>query len=375
MADADDRDFDRLLKEHADVRAAYRAASVDEQPAETLDAAILAASRRAVNAGPASVDRSRRFVSRIAVPLSAAAVMVLATSLSFLVYEERGTPSAPESSRAVHAPASDAATAGDVSNAAGAPAAPAAAPVEAPRSEAKSQDQAKTEARVAPLARNTESVRTAPVAAAPASPPRAPEPSGVATSEADSAAPSAPMPVARQEREAVAARYAENASERSAARNEVQESLAQAESARAASSGPATDRAAQARHADRPAPQLDAREDVAAEPSPPTSMPAEAPAAVSAKRLASRARELAVDSTARDEARPKAAPSPDEAPAAWIGRVRTLMDAGRIDAARAEAARLRCRYPDVTLPADLPAPKPGMECPAPAAKEGSSHLR
>ena len=358
MADSDDRDFDALLKDHAKVRAAYRAASVGEQPPESLDAAILAASRRAVNAGPGSVDRSRRFVSRMAVPLSAAAVMVLATSLSFLVYEERGTPSAPGPSRAVPAPTPGAATADHADKAAEAlaPAAPAGVPIELSQSESKSELREKTPLRVAPSAGNTESVRPAPVAAPPV---RGPQPSQAAPSEvvADAVAPSAEMPGARQEREALAARYSETASERSAFRNEVQESLAQAESARAVSAGQATERAAQARQADRPSRQLGAREEEGAESPPAASMPADAPAATSAKRLASPARDRAMESAARAETRPKTALSPEDTPAVWIGRVRALMDAGQLDAARAEVARLRCRHPDVTLPADLPAPK------------------
>jgi hypothetical protein len=76
MAESDDRerdspDFDSVMADHADVRAAYRSASVGDEPGTALDAAILAASRKAVNAGPASVDRAGRFLRRLTVPLSA----------------------------------------------------------------------------------------------------------------------------------------------------------------------------------------------------------------------------------------------------------------------------------------------------------------
>jgi hypothetical protein len=172
----------------------------------------------------------------------------------------------------------------------------------------------------------------------------------------------------------MAKRLEETTSERSALRNDARASLAQAESAQAAASGPEPDRAVQARQADRAARQVEARDDVVAELPSAASMPPEAPA-VSAKRLASPARDRAMDGTAPPEARQKSAVSPEETPAAWIGRVRALMDAGRVDAARAEVARLRCRHPDVTLPADLPAPSAGAACPAPPAKEGSSDLR
>lgn len=362
MAESDDREFDAVLKDHADVRAAYRAASVDAQPPESLDAAILAASRRAMNAGPWSVERSRRFVRRVAVPLSAAAVMVLATSLSFLVYEEHGTPSAPERSRAVPAPAPDVATASDARQATDAPAAPAAAPAGLPRPEARSELPAGTEVPVAPSARSTESARPAPAAQTAPSPPRALPPSEGVASEVGAAAPAAPMHRATEEREALAARYAQSASERSAARSEVQESLAQAESVQASPSGPVADR------------EPDARHDVAAELPPRKSMPSEGPA-TSAKRLASSNRELSIAGAAPEDVRSKAPLSPDDTPTVWVDRVRALMNAGRLDAARAEVARLRCRHPGVTLPADLPPPKAGVECPVPAAKEGSSDLR
>jgi hypothetical protein len=370
MADADDREFDALLKDHADVRAAYRAASAGDQPPASLDAAILAASRRAVNAGPASVERSRRFASRFAVPLSAAAVMVLATSLSFLVYEERGAPSAPEPSRAVRAPASEAATAGDADQVAAAPA-PASAPIEMPPPIATRELKEPALRRVAPPASGSTSVGSAPAAALPAA---APSPPVMGRSEPAAEAPSVLRPGAGEEREAMAKRLEETTSERSALRNDARASLAQAESAQAAASGPEPDRAVQARQADRAARQVEARDDVVAELPSAASMPPEAPA-VSAKRLASPARDRAMDGTAPPEARQKSAVSPEETPAAWIGRVRALMDAGRVDAARAEVARLRCRHPDVTLPADLPAPSAGAACPAPPAKEGSSDLR
>ncbi len=68
------------------IGAAYRRAVAEEGPPEALDAAILAASRRAVNAGPAI--RRRSFVQRWRMPLAAAAVVVVASSLSLLMYDE-----------------------------------------------------------------------------------------------------------------------------------------------------------------------------------------------------------------------------------------------------------------------------------------------
>ncbi len=83
----DDRTLDQLLAETAEARARLRAASAADQPPAHLDEAILAASRRAVSARPMAVQRSpwRRWQ----VPLAAAAVVVLATSVGLLTLQER----------------------------------------------------------------------------------------------------------------------------------------------------------------------------------------------------------------------------------------------------------------------------------------------
>jgi hypothetical protein len=70
-----------------DVRRAYRDSVSDEMPGPDLDAAILAASRRAVGARPESADRQR--LRRWGPPFAAAAVILIASSLLLLLHDER----------------------------------------------------------------------------------------------------------------------------------------------------------------------------------------------------------------------------------------------------------------------------------------------
>lgn len=385
MAESEDREFDTVLAGHADVRAAYRAASVGDEPPAALDAAILAASRKAVKAGPAHVDRPARFMRRIAMPLSAAAVMVLATSLSFLVYEERGAPSAPDAAPAAQAPTTAAAPAenADGSVAREVPGPPAEVGVDSPRTRSTSEVRATARTSPAPMSTTPEpfvSVPDAPIPAAPSPPastsaamPEAPAAARRSDALVDAQGSRAPMPRTIGEQEAASAnRATEAASERAAARDDRREALRQAEAARAmAPSGAVADRATPAgRAAGERAESTAGTTGVDGAPGSGAPMAVEAPAGLAAKRFASPVRERATDSASREAVPPAA-----ETPAEWIVRVRALLDVGRIAAARVEIARLRCRYPDVTLPPDLPAPEAGVECPSAAPKEGSPDLR
>lgn len=96
-----DDDLDRLLAETAALRARLRAEDAGEQPPAHLDDAILAASRRAVSARPVPLGGSG--FRRWRMPLAAAAVVVLATSVALLTLQqgehERVLESAPRAAR------------------------------------------------------------------------------------------------------------------------------------------------------------------------------------------------------------------------------------------------------------------------------------
>jgi hypothetical protein len=102
-----DRTLEQLLADTAALRARLREENAEAQPPAYLDDAILAASRRAVSSRPVVAGGSPR-LRRWQVPLAAAAVVVLATSVALLTLQEgeheRVLESAPSS---VPAPASE----------------------------------------------------------------------------------------------------------------------------------------------------------------------------------------------------------------------------------------------------------------------------
>jgi len=281
---------------------AYRQTTRDEPPAE-LDERIRAAARRAVDARPqslparAAADRRRSWSVRWRVPLSIAATVLIAATLTLMVQEEERRPReeapAPATSTdRMSAPAAkpeaarrDASPSSSGTSTTSMPQSPA-VPLEEQRSSTRPSAPTPPQS----LEKRREQAVEAERNAAPTAPPSAAAPSGAAASAADGAASRAAQPAS----EAVTALPPKAAA-------------------------------------------------------PP---PAMAPAAPEpANRLSqplSRDRELG-DRPARAMRESPLARSPEE----WIAEIRRLKAQGREADATAELAEFRRRYPDYVLPTDL----------------------
>jgi hypothetical protein len=353
MAEREGLDFDRLLAEHADVRAAYRAEASSDQPPADLDAAILAASRRAVGARSVGTVGRLWLSSRWAMPLSAAAVVVLASSLSFLVYDEQGDPSLTEAGRPAPAASVPAAPVADLA-----------------RKDSAADVGPRVDDREAGLALSGSRSTAEGVPRDPRNLPGVPKalPPEAASQSApvgqSARADAAPAPLI----ESASPALPEVANPRLAPGDDTPEASAEASresGLRSAVTLSASPPAAPSAQSAAGAPAPDAAP-MAGRPAGPESR-READASSAAELVA---RERAAVSAQMSAARAVAAPARPEEPAAWIARIRALLETGRIDPARIEVARLRCRHPDVTLPADFPAPAPDVPCAAVPAKEG-----
>ena len=290
------------------VEDAYRDASKETPPPE-LDARILAAARRAVNARPQDAARPPSWLSRYRVPLSVAATAVIAVSVSLLVEDEtrRGVEyDAPAKSERVDP-------------AWGSRSAPAGSPVE---------QRIPADREAAERAREQRNAAEA----------------GRATESQDSTA-------AREGRNVQ--QYAIVPPERPRAAPEAKVREAESSANTAATAAPDAARSAAS--------------------APPASAPAAAPAPFSAPAAAQRSapqvpgadsRERAAADRptrfTRDEAAPAAgrlakeeAPRP---PDAWLEEIRRLRAEGRLTDADAALAAFQRAYPDYTLPADLRRP-------------------
>jgi hypothetical protein len=279
---------DRRLEE------AYRDAST-ETPSPELDARILAAAHRAVQARPEDAARRPGWVARYRVPLSVAATVVIAVTVSLLVEDE--TRRAPEADAPVSAPRSDAPWG---SRATTAPPPPAAAPAPA--------DETRT---ITPPA---------------AMPQRAPEAPAAPIRQLDVASPAASVPPQDAGRPLGAP----------AARESVERSAVPAADANVTAV---------------PAPPRSTGRAIA----PPQTAPAGAPGIESRERAAEeRPSRMSRDEATTDGGRAavKAAASP-RSPEAWLEEIRRLRAEGRLADADEALAAFRRAYPDYPLPADL----------------------
>ncbi|HKC43667.1 MAG TPA: hypothetical protein VKC64_07550 [Burkholderiales bacterium] len=303
---------------------AYRQAARDEPPAE-LDERIRAAARRAVAARPqslaarAAADRHLSWSTRWRVPLSIAATVLIAATLTLMVQEEERRPreEAPAPARTPATPADQIAAP---------PAEPEAARRDAP---SPSEATSTTSVRQAPPAHPAEQrALTRPYA--PASPPSLEKRREQAVEVGRDASPTAVPSVVHPP--AAAAPPADGAA-----------SLAAPAASEAAQATPAP----AAKVAPTPSPTT-----VEAKPAAPArAITPAAPTPDAANRLSqplSRDRELG-DRPARAMRESPLARSPEE----WIAEIRRLKAQGREADAAAELAEFRRRYPDYALPTDL----------------------
>jgi Meckel syndrome type 1 protein len=306
--------------------AAYREAATDEPRPET-DERIRAAARRAVAAGPQSLeararaDAQRSWTARWRVPASIAATVVIAVTLSYMVQDEEvrkaridGVPATPAPVRESAAPPAAATAKVQEAPAPAAPPAQAPAAVAAKRA-APAADAANAASRPEPVpfpAPAASERRSADEA-------RAPAPVGAppATSRADEApgAGALSKEVERAERQTAAPAAAQPAE---AARM-------QAEPA-----SPALRVAPSAVPPAAPAPM--------AKPAPPTRE------RTLADRPAGRLEREAASGLAEQKVR-----TPEE----WLEDIRRLKTQGRTEDVAKELAEFRKRYPDYKLPADM----------------------
>lgn len=285
--------------------SAYRASPREEPPRE-LDERIRAAARRAVAAGPQTLEAraqgetARSWIARWRVPMSVAATVLVAVTLSYMVQEEEarrvpidGPPSAAPAPAQV-APASAAPPRADVQSG-------------PPVDERPARAQPPT---AAPVLREKRAPAEAQAPAPAPAPPAKLEPpptAGAASNElekrrADIAAPAAPAIQAAPAAPAAPAPIAPAAKP-------------------APFSGPTT----------RAAPSGEAAEPLGRD-------------------------RAAADRPGRMErgvAAPAAAEAKSRTPEAWVEEIRRLKAQGRTAEAAAELAEFRKRYPDYKLPADL----------------------
>jgi hypothetical protein len=276
------------------VDRAYRRTPRDEPPPE-LDERIRAAARRAVGTQPRSLaqqaadERRRSWASRWRVPLSVAATVVIAVTLTVMVQEEERRPRDDAGQNVVPSRVE-------------------------PR---EVEEAARSSVPEAPEASAPAKLRSAPPpAAAPAAPPR---PAPAAPTSA--AEPAAPRPL-REER------------------------ATEAQQPAAAESGPA----AAGRLTVRPlvpAPAASAPAAPAPAPEPrPLAEPAQRAAPASSEALRR-------DRTLGDRPERASREAVVRSPEAWVEHIRSLRAQGREAEATSELAELRRAHPDFQLPADL----------------------
>lgn len=310
--------------------SAYRDTPRDEPPPE-LDERIRAAARRAVGAGPQSLDgrieaeRPRSFVVRWRVPLSLAATVVLVITLALMVQEE-------ERRSQYDGPA---------------PVAPAPAAVEPPAPPPANEADIPREATPPTRSKPADRARAAPAQRKMSEP------------AASTAAPIAPSPVERQERASESAPQGLGVPSGAAstpapapvpapaipggAMRSVPQAAPSPEVSQPLGSGGAPGAVSAPPPVSAPAPAIhDGAMQIAPRAAPSPDLP----------QPLSRERELS-ERPARAVREGAPAAMPSRSPEEWVEAIRRLTAEGRTAEAAAELAEFRRRYPDYPLPPDL----------------------
>jgi hypothetical protein len=353
----EDDELEQLLADSAGLRRRYRASSLEEPPA-ALDAAILAAARREVNARPrlagSPFGRSWR------VPLSIAAVVVVSATVTLMVAEHtsyvptagQGTPPVaartPETSREQTEPASVPQLAKKRADNAAAPSSAVPPALQNTHREARRDAQEKL-ATPAPKSLPAQEadhyeVQPFPAQAKPdAQPPSAPAAGNAGLARSGEVAATGAVVPGKQ-------------GQLSQAPAEKQEALKD-EDSRARLAQPSSSAESKAKDG---APLRQAR------PSPPSSpAPEKSTAGAAAPPVEAGEESAQTGSSARKEAESldalhwEAADAPwTRDPQAWLEHVKQLQAAGRIEEAKASYKAFRTRYPDYRLPAGFVPPAP-----------------
>lgn len=326
-----DPDLDDLPASGEALRRRYQRSAAAEAPSAATDARIRAVAWQAVGAVPA--PRARTWLSRLRVPLSIAAVLVLTMTAMVSMLRDTGERSLPDPSlEAMRTPASaPAATViADAGSAASTGAAERGRPVPGAR-EARPALSDETTAR-----RETDPAMSRPKVVAEASGPMLDEQLAVRRQAAATASPGP----------AVAGAATDNRTEADAPDRQ----------------GPAANERARVQVADATSPAAPVPAPAGGVAGPAASPAGSSPSAA----IASRHEQAA---PAREPIEPlppsAAAKAARLAPDAWLERIRRLWDAGARDAALEQVAAFRLAYPAFAVPKDFPVPVPPAAAPAP----------
>lgn len=335
----EDRELDAFLARESPLQRQWREAS-HEEPGSDVDAAVRAAARRAVNAGPRAGGAAT--VARWRLPLAIAATLVIGSSLTLMVAQHEPPLRADRPAPAPQMP--EAPLRAEPGPTPTGPATTGSAPSDSEAFMLRESTPARAPSG-APDRRAVPKVSPAATADGRAEPDASPVPTP--DRQAESEASSVPTPDRQAEPEVSRTVTRDR---HVAAVPEAKISAAPAEASKPQRAAPAAEDAS-----------------VGHAPAPPTVMKAPPAAAVqSAPALSNAEPALGATSAAESASHRYALKSRLgnlQPPAAWIERIRVLRRAGKMEDAERELRAFRARHPDYALPEDL---APSHSTPSPA---------